>query len=68
VLGDVAVDGALEIDDRVEGTALAAPLGQKKPSIVLSLDVDVGVKWTVKRAARQETIRPSPLPGEVRSP
>ena len=51
VLGDEAVDGGLEVDERVERAALQpAPESlAKKPSTALSQEQDVGVKWKVKR-------------------
>ena len=51
VLIEVAVDGGLEMDQRVEGAALQAAAGQrgKKVSTALSQEQEVGVKWKVQR-------------------
>src|SRR6185437_4117832 len=53
-LGDEAVDGDLQINDRSEHAALEAlarELGEK-PSTALSQDAEVGVKWNVQRGCR----------------
>jgi hypothetical protein len=47
VLGKVAVDRSLPIDDRVEAAAADAGQMEKKFSTAFSQDAEVGVKWKV---------------------
>ena len=53
-LGEVAVDGGLEVDDGAEDAALQRRLVSvaKKVSTALSQEQEVGVKWKVKRGWR----------------
>jgi hypothetical protein len=46
-----AIDGGLEIDDRMEDPALRRRCASlaKKPSTALSQEAEVGVKWKTKR-------------------
>ena len=54
VLGEVAVDGGLQVDQRAEHAAAeaAAGHGEKKVSTALSQEPEVGVKWKVQRGWR----------------
>ena len=58
-LGEVAVDGGLEVDDGAEDAALQRRLVSlaKKPSTALSQEQEVGVKWKVKRGWRSSQAR-----------
>lgn len=55
VLAGEAVDGGLEIDDRVEDAALES--FAKKPSTALSQEQEVGTKWNVHRGWRSSQAR-----------
>jgi hypothetical protein len=54
VLGEVAVDRGLEVDQRAEGTALQPAAGEraKTDSTALAQEHEVGVKWKVQRGWR----------------
>ncbi len=59
VLGDVAFDRRLQVDDAGEGaspqpTTVSA---EKKPSTALSHEAEVGVKWNVQRGCRASQAR-----------
>ena len=61
VLGEVAVDGGLQVDERVEDAAPEAPpgeLGRRSSSTALSQEPEVGVKWKVQRGCRSSQARP----------
>ena len=51
VLGKVSVDGALQVDDRMEDAAADAlpVIFEKKLSTALSPEAEVGVKWKIRR-------------------
>jgi hypothetical protein len=51
VLSKEAVDGGLEVDERMKNPALERRFDSlaKKPSTALSHEHEVGVKWKVKR-------------------
>jgi len=48
---DVARDGALQIGDRLEGASADRHrvMAEKKPSIALIQEAEVGVKWKTHR-------------------
>jgi hypothetical protein len=50
-LGEVSVDGGLEVDDGAENAALQSPPGQCSEEGLdpFSQEQEVGVKWKVKR-------------------
>jgi hypothetical protein len=54
VLGDEAVDGGLEFDERSEDAVFKATARSlaKKPLTTFSLELEVGVKWNTKRGLR----------------
>ena len=59
VLGEIAVDGGLEVDDRANTPRLSRLLVRvaKKFSTALSQEQEVGVKWKVQRGWRASQAR-----------
>src|SRR5262249_46557214 len=59
VLGEIAVDGGLKVDDRAEHATLEPSLGEggKKFSTALSQEQEVGVKCKVQRGWRASQAR-----------
>ena len=51
-LGEVAVDGGLEVDDRAETFGVPLVRVAKKVSTAFSQEQEVGVKWKVQRGCR----------------
>ena len=59
VLGEVAVDRRLQLDDRAERAALEPPAGERRENVstAFSQEPEVGVKWKVQRGCRASQAR-----------
>ena len=59
MLGEVAVDGGLEVDQRAEDAAAQAArvMAEKKVSTAFSQEPEVGVWWKVQRSCRSSQAR-----------
>ena len=59
VLVDIAVDGGLEIDDRVEAAAPDSSAGERREEGLDGVQprTEVGVKWKVQRGCRSSHLR-----------